>query len=163
MRLTRSNRDLALAFQVGYRCGEGKEAQFQFSNCDKAFNNCWPFLKDAAREGGWALSSKDAIEREFRRGWGQAVEKKDPQAVSNANGQTGNEDLQLAHKLGYHCGLGQESQFQFPSVDKAWNEYWPLIKDETRTRNWLSHSRDEVDWAFRRGYGKAINEKALSR
>lgn len=160
MKLTQSNRDLELAFQTGYRCGLGKEEQFRFPNCDKAFNDCWPFLKDAAKGGGWTLSSKDAVEREFRRGWGKGVSQRGPKRAAQSNASlTGNEDLSLAHKLGYHCALGEEDQFKFPNVEKAWNEYWPLIRDEVRIRKWLAHARDEVEMAFRRGYDDGLYSK----
>lgn len=71
----------------------------------------------------------------------------------------GNRDLVLAHTIGYHCGKGEGPQFEFPNCDKAWNEYWPYIRDEARNKGWGIPSRDAVEREFRRGWGKAINEK----
>lgn len=72
-------------------------------------------------------------------------------------------DVQLALMLGYQCGLGERPEFQFPTVDKAFNEYWPQIKDEARNRGWVLGSKDDLERHFRRGFGKAINEKAAQR
>lgn len=68
-------------------------------------------------------------------------------------------DFQLALMLGYQCGLGERPEFQFSTVDKAWNEYWSYIKDEARRRSWPLGSKDDLERHFRRGFGKATNEK----
>lgn len=71
----------------------------------------------------------------------------------------GNRDLVLARQIGYHCGLGDEIQFEFPNLEKAWHEYWPYIKDEARARHWILSSKDAVEREFRRGYQDAVDKK----
>lgn len=77
-----------------------------------------------------------------------------------------NRDIQLAAFMGYESGLGDRVEFQFPSLDKAWNDCWLLIKDEARQRGWVLHSKDEIErWfkeGFRRGKEKAEADKQLT-
>lgn len=74
----------------------------------------------------------------------------------------GNQSMVLARKLGWHCGLGEEIQFQYPTVDKAFNEFWPLIKDEARIKGWYLQSKDTIENEFRHGYFDAEKKKQMA-
>lgn len=74
-----------------------------------------------------------------------------------------NQQLVLARQVGYACGQNILAEFQFPTVDKAWNEYKTLIQDEARAHGWLRHSEDMVERYFRQGYSRALNDKQTTR
>lgn len=69
IKVNRGNRDIQLASFMGYESGLGERVEFQFTNLDKAWNDCWLLIKDEAHRRGWNLSSKDEIERWFKEGF----------------------------------------------------------------------------------------------
>lgn len=76
IKTTRANRDIQLASWMGYESGLGERLEFQFPNRDKAWNDCWPLIKDVARERGWTLTSKDNLETWFKQGYAKGAETK---------------------------------------------------------------------------------------
>lgn len=58
-----------LAYHIGHRCGEKDGEVFTFVSVDKAFNEYYPVITDQIREKGWPVPSRDAIDRQFRRGY----------------------------------------------------------------------------------------------
>lgn len=73
IKVNRGNRDIQLASWMGYECGLGERIEFMFPSRDKAWNDCWPLIKDTAREKGWTLTSKDNIETWFKQGYARGA------------------------------------------------------------------------------------------
>ena len=76
-KVTRENRDIQLASWLGYECGLGERIEYQFPSQDKAWNDCWLLIKDAVKEKGWELSSKDNLEMWFKRGYAKGAGEKE--------------------------------------------------------------------------------------
>lgn len=72
-KISRGNRDVQLAAWMGYESGLGERIEFQFLNFSKAWNDCWPLIKDTVKERGWELSSKDTLEMWFKEGYGRGM------------------------------------------------------------------------------------------